>query len=206
MIIKLTKKDIIFAGINGSIFGLLLPAVMRSFNVTKQPPYILTVLFFIILAIIGVYIGYVLAKLIKPFLFQLAKFGATGAANFALDIGILALLVLLFYPGNQEIPAVFYASFKTISFILATVNSYIWNKYWSFQDKSKKDALKEFGKFILVSAIGLLLNATIATTLNSFHFLFNVDVKTWAAISAMIASVAVLTWNFVGYKFLVFKK
>ena len=206
MLIKLTKKDVLFAGINGALFGSLLPVVMKSFNVDKQPPYILMVLFFIILAIIGVYIGYILAKTIKPFFFQLAKFGATGAANFAIDIGILAFLVLLFYPGSQEIPAVFYATFKTISFTLATINSYIWNKYWSFQDKSKKDALKEFGKFVLVSAIGLLLNATIATAFNSLHSLIDMDVKTWAAISAMLASVAVLTWNFIGYKFLVFKK
>ena len=203
--IKLTKKDIFFAGINGAIFGLLLPVVMRSFNVSNQPPYLLMVVFFILLAIIGVLVGYFLAKNIKPFFFQLTKFGATGAANFAVDIGILALLVIIFYPQGN-IPTTSFAIFKTISFVLATINSYIWNKYWSFQDKESSDILQEFGKFILVSSIGLVLNVIVATIVKSLHGLTDLDPKTWAAISAMVASVAVLTWNFIGYKFLVFKK
>ncbi len=203
--IKLTKKDILFAGINGSIFGLLLPAVMKSFNVSNQPPYILMVIFFSILAIIGVMIGYLLAKKIKPFFFQLTKFGATGAANFAVDIGILALLIIIFYP-HGDIPTVSFAIFKSTSFILATINSYIWNKYWSFQDKESSDILQEFGKFVLVSSVGLVLNVIVATIVKSLHGLTTLDPKTWAAISAMVASVAVLTWNFIGYKFLVFKK
>ncbi len=203
--IKLTKKDILFAGINGSIFGLLLPVVMKSFNVHNQPPYILMVVFFTILAIVGVVIGYFLAKRIKPFFFQLTKFGATGAANFAVDIGILALLVIIFYPQGN-IPTTSFAIFKTTSFILATINSYIWNKYWSFQDKESSDILQEFGKFVLVSSVGLILNVTVATIVKNLHSSTGLDPKTWAAISAMIASVAVLTWNFIGYKFLVFKK
>ncbi len=203
--VKLTKKDIFFAGVNGSVFGLLLPVVMKSFNVSNQPPYLLMVAFFTILAIIGVLVGYILAKKIKPFFFQLTKFGATGAANFAVDIGILALLVIIFYP-HGDIPTVSFAIFKTISFISATVNSYIWNKYWSFQDKESSDILQEFGKFVLVSVIGLILNVIVATIVKTLNKFTGLDPKTWAAISAMVASVAVLTWNFVGYKFLVFKK
>ena len=203
---QLNKKDLFFASINGFVFGLLLPVVMRSFNVTTQPPYLITVLFFTILAPLGIYFGYLLAKFIKPFFFQLTKFGATGAANFAIDIGILALFVFIFFPSNIIIPSIYYATFKVISFVLATINSYIWNKYWTFQEKNTSTTLKEFGKFILVSSIGLILNASIATLLNSLHHLISLDIKTWAAISAMIASVAVLTWNFIGYKFLVFKK
>ncbi len=203
--IKLTKKDIFFAGINGSIFGLLLPVVMKSFNVSNQPPYILMVVFFAVLAMVGVLIGYFLAKKIKPFFFQLTKFGATGAANFAVDIGILALLVIIFYP-HGDIPTISFAIFKSTSFVLATINSYVWNKYWSFQDKESSDILQEFGKFVLVSSVGLVLNVIVATIVKSLHGLTSLDPKTWAAISAMVASVAVLTWNFIGYKFLVFKK
>jgi putative flippase GtrA len=202
----LTGKDLLFGGINGLIFGLLLPIVLRDFNITNQPPYLITALFFVILAVVGVYIGYQLSK-IKQFFFQLAKFGATGAANFALDIGVLSVLIFIFFPQeNATIPTLFYASFKATSFIVANINSYLWNKFWSFQDNDKKNTLKEFGKFILVSSIGLAINASVATLTNSLQGTVGIDPKTWAAISAIVASVVGMGWNFLGYKFLVFKK
>jgi len=204
---RLRKVDLIYAGINGSIFGILLPVVLRSFNAPIRLPYLFSVIFFVCLAVFGVYVGYLLGRF-KTFFFQLAKFGATGAANFAIDIGILSLLVILFFPENAIIPPTYYALFKSISFILATTNSYVWNKYWSFLDKDKKDTWKEFGRFVLVSLTGLLLNTTVATLVNSLYGLLHlsIDVKAWATVSAMVAAVTVLTWNFVGYKFLVFKK
>jgi putative flippase GtrA len=203
---RLTKKDLLFGGINGMVFGLLLPVVMKSFHVANQPSYLLTVGFFIFLAVFGVYLGYLLSK-IKFFFFQLAKFGATGAANFALDIGVLSALIFVFYPQAETvIPTLFYALFKITSFTLANVNSYLWNKFWSFEDNDKKDTAKEFGKFILVSVIGLIINATVATFINSLQKQTSTDPKTWAAISAILASVIGMGWNFIGYKFLVFKK
>jgi putative flippase GtrA len=203
---KLTKRDLLFGGINGLVFGLLLPVVMKSFNVTNQPPYLLTVGFFVSLAVVGVYVGYLLSK-VKFFFFQLAKFGATGAANFALDIGVLSALIFIFYPQTGAIiPTLFYALFKIISFTLANINSYLWNKFWSFEDKHKKDTAREFGKFILVSVIGLIINATVATSINSLQGQMVADPKTWAAVSAILASIVGMGWNFIGYKFLVFKK
>ena len=202
---KIVPQDLLFAGINGLVFGLLLPVVLQSFNVTNLPPYGITVVFFVLLAMIGVYIGYLLSK-IKPFFFQLAKFGATGAANFAVDIGVLSLLVVIFYSKSPEIPTLFFAFFKIISFILATINSYLWNKFWSFKEKNIKNVAEEFGKFIFVSSIGIIVNVGLAAFANSLYNYIPLDPKTWAAISAMIGSVATLSWNFFGYKFLVFKK
>lgn len=203
--IKITKRDLLFGAINGLIFGALLPIVLKSFNVTGMPPYIITVIFFVLLASVGIYIGYLLSKF-KSFFFQLAKFGATGAANFAIDIGVLALLVFFFYADSPEIPATSFALFKIISFSLATINSYLWNKFWSFNNKDAKNVAGEFGKFILVSSIGIIINVSIAATINSLHNYISIDPKTWAAISAMAGAIATLTWNFLGYKLIVFKK
>jgi putative flippase GtrA len=202
---NLTSQDLIFGGINGLIFGILLPVVLKSFNVTTLPPYGITIVFFVLLAVLGIYVGYLLSK-IKPFFFQLAKFGATGAANFAIDIGVLALLVVLFFKDSITVPTNYFAVFKIISFSMATINSYLWNKFWSFSDKKTSDITKEFGKFILVSSVGIIINVLISALANSSHQYTSIDAKTWAAISAMIGAVAVLTWNFLGYKFIVFKK
>ncbi len=203
--IKLTKKDLIFGAINGLIFGSLLPVVLKSFNITEIPPYLTMVLFFTILAPIGVYIGYLLSKF-KSFFFQLVKFGATGAANFAIDIGVLALLVFLFYAKSSAIPNTSFIIFKITSFSLATINSYLWNKFWSFSDKDTKNITGEFGKFVLVSLVGIIVNVSIAAIVNSLHKYTSINPKAWAAIAAMTGSIATLTWNFLGYKLIVFKK
>lgn len=209
--IKLTQRDIIFGAINGSIFGVLLPVVLKSFNVVNMPPYLTTILFFMILASAGVYAGYLLSK-IRSFFFQLAKFGATGAANSAIDIGVLALLVSLFYSETAVVPTVAFIIFRTMSFLLANTNSYFWNKFWSFKNKSAKEDTSEtkksteFGKFLLVSAIGLVINVTVSSIVNALHGYTSINPQSWATIAAVSGTIITLTWNFLGYKLIVFKK
>ena len=92
---KLTSRDILFAAINGLIFGALLPVVLKNMNIaiSANKGFVIAIAF-TLLAAVGVYIGYLLSKYIKVF-FQIAKFGAVGAANFAVDIGILNLLIFI---------------------------------------------------------------------------------------------------------------
>jgi putative flippase GtrA len=200
---RLTSRDIIFGAINGLIFGALLPVVLKNMNIaiSANAGFAIAIAF-TLLAAIGVAIGYFLSKYIK-IIFQIAKFGCVGAANFAVDIGILNLLIFL----SGSAAGVAYTLFKVISFIFAVTNSYIWNKIWTFKKVDTKETGKEFGQFIMISVIGLVLNAVIASVLvNAIGPLGGINAKTWASVSAAIASVCVMAWNFVGYKFWVFKK
>jgi putative flippase GtrA len=200
---KLTSRDILFAAINGLIFGALLPIVLKNMNVaiSANKGFVIAIAF-TVLAAVGVAIGYFLSKYIRIF-FQIAKFGCVGAANFAVDIGILNLLI--FISGSAA--GIAYTLFKIISFIFAVTNSYVWNKIWTFKKVDTKETGKEFGQFIMISIIGLILNAVIASVLvNVIGPLGGIKVKTWASVSAAVASICVMAWNFVGYKFWVFKK
>lgn len=200
---KLSFKDVVFGAINGLIFGALLPVVLKNMNIAiSANKGIIIAIFFMLLAATGIYIGYLLSKII-PVIFQIAKFGAVGAANFAVDIGVLNLLI--FATGIATgFP---YTIFKIISFSFAVTNSYLWNKFWAFKKTDTKKAGKEFVQFITISVIGLILNTLIASFLvNVTGPLGGIKVKTWASIAAAIASACVMAWNFVGYKFWVFKK
>ena len=200
---KLSSRDILFGAINGLIFGALLPVVLKNMNIAiSADKGIMVAIFFTLLAAVGIYIGYLLSKII-PVFFQIAKFGAVGAANFAVDIGVLNLLI--FATGMAVgLP---YTIFKIISFTFAVTNSYLWNKFWAFKKPDTKEAGKEFVQFITISVIGLILNALIASFLvNVTGPLGGIKVKTWASVSAAVASVCVMAWNFIGYKFWVFKK
>jgi putative flippase GtrA len=200
---KLTSRDILFGGINGLIFGALLPVVLKNMNIAVSANKgFLIAIAFTLLAAIGVCIGYFLSRYIK-ILFQIAKFGAVGAANFAVDIGILNLLIFL---SGTAVGAA-YVIFKIISFTFAVTNSYIWNKIWTFKKTDSKDTGKEFMQFIMISVIGLILNAAVAGFLVIIVGpMGGIKVNTWASISAAAASICVMAWNFIGYKFWVFKR
>ncbi|MDD5489340.1 MAG: GtrA family protein [Candidatus Moranbacteria bacterium] len=200
---KLTARDITFGAINGLIFGALLPVVLKNMNIaiSANKGFVIAIAF-TVLAAVGVAIGFFLSRYIK-IIFQIAKFGCVGAANFAVDIGILNLLIFLSGIASGS----FYTIFKIISFTFAVTNSYIWNKIWTFKKTDTKETGKEFGQFLMISVIGLILNAVIASVLvNVVGPLGGIKVKTWASVSAAVASICVMAWNFIGYKFWVFKK
>lgn len=200
--LPLSRNDIFFGGINGAMFGAMAAIILTNFDALSFHP-ILIFCFFIALASIGIFVGWLLSRFVATFFFQLAKFGAVGAANFSVDIGVLNLLILL--SGIASGP--FFTLFKTISFVSAVANSYFWNKYWSFGDKSRNDIKEEFSQFFLVSIIGAFINIGISHTLvNIIGPIGGVTEKLWATLAAAIAAVAVLSWNFLGYKYIVFKQ
>lgn len=129
---------------------------------------------------------------------QVIKFVIVGVGNTLVDLSVLNLLIFL-TNATSGVPFIF---FKTISFLVAVTNSYIWNRRWTF--RSDKQV---FIKFLLISAVGLLLNVGSASFLvNIVGPQFGLSAKIWANIGAACGTLVVMTWNFLGYKFVVFRK
>jgi len=123
-----------------------------------------------------------------------------------IDLGILNGLI--FFSGIAAGP--FYSIFKGISFFIATINSYFWNKFWTFKRNEEITATpvvpREFIKFLSVTTIGILLNVSIASfVVNAIGPRFGADQKLWATVGAFIATLVAWVWNFFGSKFIVFK-
>lgn len=134
---------------------------------------------------------------------QFGKFVIVGFINTAIDFAVLNLLMYLTntYKGSEII------IFNAISFTVAVVNSYLMNKYWTFGDKSREGAAKQFVEFLAVSIIGIILNTAIVYgTTTLIQPMFGLGVKLWANFAKVLATAVVLGWNFIGYKFFVFKK
>jgi putative flippase GtrA len=128
---------------------------------------------------------------------QFVKFFVVGVSNTLVDLIVLNWLIWLFSisagPG--------YSLFKAISFIIANLNSYFWNKKWTF-----KTARGDFRQFFVVSLVGLLVNVAAASfVVNFIGPQFGLTSKIWANVGALTGSVIGLLWNFLGYKFIVFK-
>ncbi|MBP9698109.1 MAG: GtrA family protein [Candidatus Moranbacteria bacterium] len=199
---RLSSRDIIFGAINGAFIGILAPFIFSNLALKLPVPIVIFVPLLALLSALGIAVGYFLSK-IRSFFFQLAKFGLIGVANTVVDLGIYNLFIYLSDVSSGYLIVVF----KSFSVLAAIVNSYVWNKFWSFEKKEVHNVGEEFTQFLMVSLVGLLLNVGItAFVVNVISAPAGMADKTWANIGGLTASILVLTWNFIGYKFFVFKK
>jgi putative flippase GtrA len=133
---------------------------------------------------------------------QFGRFALVGLLNTALDLGILNALL---YVSGNDTPLKFFI-FKAISFSFATVNSFFLNKYFTFATAEKKIS-SEAAQFVLVTAVSMTINVLLPTLI--FSMLRSSAVLAPAIIaniSAFIGIAVSTVFNFVGYKFFVFKK
>ena len=195
------RSDIISILVLGEIVAVFLIVVLKNLGYFFNLLWLLLVVL-PILALIAVYITHLIGKKIRV-VFQFGKFVTVGLANTAVDFGILN--ILMFISGIAG--GIAYSLFKGISFIIATIHSYFWNKFWTFDKDEMKEAGKEFLQFFVVSLIGLAINVGIASLIVIvLGPQWEVSAKIWANIGAACGSVSGLAWNFLGYKFIVFKK
>ena len=85
----------------------------------------------------------------KLFILKFLKFGVVGFSGVIVDFGIT-------YLCKEKIRINKYLS-NAIGFICAATSNYILNRIWTFQSENANVAT-EYGKFMLVSAIGLGIN------------------------------------------------
>jgi putative flippase GtrA len=213
-----SRKDYLLATVSGLLIGLLLIPTLATVK-----PSLYEALKFVIIPVFAVIVpvGLVVASWIGrrfPIIWQLAKFIVIGVLNTLVDIGALAFMLGIAAASSSQIgaddvlitlfiPLTFYTLYKSISFIIANINSYFWNKYWTFEANEEKNPSAEFVQFFVVSFIGFIINVAAASLIFSFfHQLGNLTPEQWGLIGAAFGSISGLAWNFIGYKFIVFKK
>ncbi len=217
------KSDIAAVLILGEIAAWLIVVVVKGLVGPEFYDKIRTFLFvglpiaFPIACLAFLYIAFWIGKKAET-IRQAGKFVLVGGFNTLVDWGVLSLLIFVFRDNlginTQDViltvfsvTVIFYSLFKAISFVIATTNSYIWNKFWTFKRKTTEKMSKEFLQFLIVSIIGFLINVGIASAI--FKFVSpaaGLNVDQWAIISAAIATAISMVWNFLGYKFIVFEK
>jgi putative flippase GtrA len=157
---------------------------------------------FPILAVFGIWIAEIIGRKFL-FIYQLAKFVLVGAFFAVFDLIILNSLMAYFGITKEEILK--YSIFVIISFIVVTTFKYFANKYWAFEKFEKERMEKEFGIFFLVTAISGIIQVGVASLL--FKFLILIVSPLLAGNAGKILGIVVASiWNFICYKFLVFKK
>jgi putative flippase GtrA len=198
----LAKKDYYLVAFIGFCFGIFLIPVLANIDIgidLSLPVLSALVVVSVLFAVLALWVSGLIAKKI-PVVLQLAKFAAVGTFNTLLDAAVLNVLIYL----TAVASGLGFTAFKGVSFITANIASYFWNRYWTFS-ASGKATTGEFGKFFGVSVVGLALNIGVASLIvNVMGAPAGVSLERWANVGFIVATLASLAWNFVGYKFFVF--
>jgi len=198
------KSDFIKALILGETIALFLLPTLWQVNLLSKFPFLFWLLPMSLpfLSVLGLFFFFILSRKL-PILSQIGRYGLVGTANTAIDFGILNLLAVFFrvYSGFTIF------GLDLISFSLATLHSFAWNKFWTFESKERKVIIKEFSIFLGVTTVAILLNALIVYLITTFTTpVFALDEKQWLIIAKVFATIFSAILNFLGYKFIVFKK
>ncbi len=214
----LLKKDYWLGIIVGLLIGVMFMPVLKVIkpNLYFQLRFII-IPFFLIGTPLGLIVSHKISKLSKKLsvIWQLAKFVVTGIMNVLVDFGTLTIITILlrnyFHINSTDIilslgiTVTFYSLYKATSFTVSNINSYFWNKYWTFDKRG--DNQSEFIQFFIVSIVGFIINVVVASfVFSGFQPFAGMNADQWGLIGAAAGSIAGLAWNFLGYKFIVFKK
>lgn len=193
------KQDYAIGALVGFLAGVF--AIPTLLNVGFRDRTILILLPLIVpfLVVFGLWLGKILSRLMQVFT-QIAKFASVGILNTAVDFGVLNLLSM----ATGVTTGIIVGGVNIPGFLLAVVNSYFWNKYWVFQQKDG-GAAHDFPKFFAIAVAGLLVNSAVVVGVTSVPPFLPVEDQIWLNFAKAAASTTSLAWNFLGYKFLVFK-
>ena len=120
----------------------------------------------------------------KKLIAQIMKFGIVGFIAFLIDYSVFYILT--------DWLGINYLISSIISFIVSVIFNYILSIKWVF-DVNKKQTIKDIILFIVLSSIGLLINALLMWV--------SVDIlKIHHLIAKLIPTFVVMIWNFVTRK------
>lgn len=127
------------------------------------------------------------------------RFVVVGLLNTAVDLAVLNILVLIFHVES----AAGFFFVKSVSFLVAMINSFIFNRQFTFRDK-KRITLRTVILFTAITLTSFGLNVLIATNLFVFlqAQLFGRNIA--ASLASIFGTLASMGTNYVGYKKIVF--
>ncbi|MBI2054876.1 MAG: GtrA family protein [Candidatus Sungbacteria bacterium] len=199
----MTSRNIFIGLIIGFLIGLFaIPSLQNSDLIQKIPsPYLVLLVALPVAAAVGVALAEILGRWV-PIVWQAVKFGIVGVLNTTLDFGVLNILILA--TGFEKgLPL---AILNVGSFAAAVTNSYFWNRRWVFGGASGNEVAK-FAEFIVVSLVGAIISSAMVGSITQYFTPpLGLSGAQWANVAKAAAVLFAMVWNFLGYKFVVFRR
>ena len=145
----------------------------------------------------------------KNLIQQFLKFGVVGVIAFVVDFTVTMLL----YNVIRRLTGFEYSDMvgSFFGFIISVIVNYVLSMHFVFERREDLDKQQEFVIFIILSAIGLVLNLIIMWLLNhplydNISILRKISANLYVAASKIIATAIVTVYNFVTRKIFLEKK
>lgn len=211
MDIKFTKKDFWLAILAGEASAWLSLPILKNLKVfdtlSEQG---INAMGFSVFWILFIPAGAVLALKIFHFFakyknrvgfWELGKYGVIGVLNTMLNAGVYNVFIFITNTASGLMLDLFFV----IAFIITVANSFIWNKFWAFEEKKVEDIKTEAIQFFGISAVVAAVNAAILHVIvNIIGAPIGVDPKIWANIALAFTIITAFLGNFFSYKYIVF--
>jgi len=86
------------------------------------------------------------------------KFAFVGVTGTIVDFGLMNLFSLAF-----KIPLIWA---QAMSFIIAVINNFLWNRFWTYPDSRSKAAHRQLLQFFLINLVGIAIRTPLIAWLN----------------------------------------
>ena len=208
---KFTKKDFwlaILAGEASAWLSLPILKNLKIFDILAERGInatsfsIFWIIFIPIGAISALNFFYFLAKYKNRVGFwELGKYGVIGVLNTFLNAGVYNFFIFITNISSGFTLDLFFV----IAFFITVTNSFLWNKFWAFEEKKVENIKTEAIQFFGISAIVATINAIILHIIvNVIGAPIGIDPKIWANVALGLTIITAFLGNFFSYKYIVF--
>lgn len=127
---------------------------------------------------------------------EVAKFGAVGGIAFVIDNGLTYSLMHGAMSDSE-------AKARFVGATVATIFSWIANRFWTFRHRRQANVLREFAMFVLINGIGIGISTGLTALAKYGMGITDKNLLFSAGIVGILVATVV---RFFAYRFLVFNK
>jgi putative flippase GtrA len=132
-------------------------------------------------------------------IWQLLRFGMVGCLNTTIDLLVLNGLLWL-WPGQAMTRLLL---FNTIAYAYGALNSFVFNRYWTFQRTGRPKA-REGARFLLVTLAAIVCNDLIVWLMSKILLPVHLNPTLWTNSSKVAAIGGTILVSYLGMRLWVF--
>ncbi|MBM3147441.1 MAG: GtrA family protein [Actinobacteria bacterium] len=133
---------------------------------------------------------------LPPWLRQFVKFAIVGGTGTVVNLTVFSIIIYAYVKAAGSRPLLVEQVASGIAFCVAVVSNFVLNRRWTFRHTGP--LIPHFGRFFLVSCVGLALNVLLYTMLHEHGGLGE-------HLSELLAIACVMPMNFLGSKLWAFR-
>jgi putative flippase GtrA len=132
---------------------------------------------------------------------QFLRFCAVGGLNTFVDVFAFNLLIWVFPTQDSGLLVIF----NSLAYLIGAVNSFCWNKLWTFRQRSETTN-DQIVRFALITSLGIICNDAFLWLATNILTSLSLTSILWVNVAKVSAIAGSVTVSYIGMRFGVFTK